>query len=151
MVPRSRLCLAKFHPRAGALTSNQLRSILGELLEYHFLQHHETFSQSFGFILEIRGQIEKKLEMWMASLQRQVSQYKSREVPQRDVSTSTWHRLALYAEHMYHCMYILLYGKMDFVAMYNDIAWLASPDFIKAGEHAMACGKVGCILLLMMI
>lgn len=43
-------------------------------------------------------------------------------------------------------MYVLLYGKMDFVAMYNDASWLASwlasPDFLLAGEHAVACAKI---------
>jgi hypothetical protein len=57
-------------------------------------------------------------------------------------------RLARYGEHLHHCMYVLLYGKMDFVAMYNDTSWLASPDSLLAGEHAVACAKILVSILL---
>lgn len=39
-------------------------------------------------------------------------------------------------------MHILLYGKMDFVSMYSDLEWQASPDFLAAGEHANRCAEL---------
>jgi xylanolytic transcriptional activator XlnR len=39
-------------------------------------------------------------------------------------------------------MHVLLYGQMDLVRMYEDARWQASPDFLKAGKHAMACANV---------
>ena len=51
-------------------------------------------------------------------------------------------RIAMYAEHMYHCMWILLYGKLDLGLMYGDTEWLSSVEFLKAGDHAVACAKV---------
>jgi hypothetical protein len=51
-------------------------------------------------------------------------------------------KIVLYAKHLYHCMHILLYGKMDFVSMYSDLEWQASPGFLAAGEHANRCAEL---------
>jgi len=61
---------------------------------------------------------------------------------------SSYPKVVLYGKHLYHCMHILLYGTMDFVQMYNDLEWQSSSEFLKAGEHANFCGKVGSMIIL---
>jgi xylanolytic transcriptional activator XlnR len=122
-------------------------SILGEILEYHFLRQHQTFGSDPTIISRVRSNIEQNLITWMQSLRRRVAELEPTSGPlglndtnYDDITQRP--RLALYGEHLHHCMYVLLYGKMDFVAMYNDASWLASPDFLLAGEHAVACAKI---------
>lgn len=62
----------------------------------------------------------------------------------RMTDTNTTPHIAMYAEHMYHCMWILLYGKLDLGLMYGDTEWLSSTEFLKAGDHAVYCAKVIC-------
>lgn len=130
-------------------------SILGDILEYQYLRHHPTFSFNVSFVREIRGKIEHHLETWNDSLQHHLCDIPSIGKVASDCQPYGVYDSALYvpgkvevpnavlyAKHIYHCMYILLYGAMDFIEMYNDAAWQSSADFLHAGEHANNCAKV---------
>lgn len=51
-------------------------------------------------------------------------------------------RVLLYAWHIFHCLYIVLYGKLDLVCMFHDTDWLLSNDFLVATDHASKCVRV---------
>jgi hypothetical protein len=50
-------------------------------------------------------------------------------------------KVLLYGWHIFHCLYIVLYGKLDFIQMFRDTEWLLSKDFLIAAEHAGQCAK----------
>lgn len=118
--------------------------ILGEILEHQFLCENQTFNKKKEFLDEIRKDIIENLEEWFSSFSSLVGQdfctiadaeCKSSRPP----GTPT---AAYYGLHMYHCMFILLYGPMDLVRMHTDLEWQMSADFLIAGEHAVACANV---------
>ena len=57
----------------------------------------------------------------------------------RDIPLAT-----IYGIHVYHCLQVLLHGKMDYIHMYEDNRWISSPDFLKVGFHSGRCAKVFC-------
>ena len=131
-------------------------SILGEILEYHFVRQHKTFGSSPEVIKSFRTAIERNLGIWMCSLRRQLGEVDRTELrldgpsvehvnedSETDrIKLESYPKQVLYGRHICHCLYILLYGKMDFVDMYRDSEWLSSPDFLKAGDHANSCARV---------
>ncbi|KAK5062008.1 hypothetical protein LTR44_003383 [Exophiala sp. CCFEE 6388] len=106
-----------------------LMRILGGILEYHHLRSHPIF----GAVASLRANIEDKLIIWGCSFHGLLG------LGPQDLPTSPL--IACYAYHIYHCLYVLLYGLMDLVSMYENTEWQASRDFILAGEHAMACAS----------
>jgi hypothetical protein len=143
---------------SAALLGIQLNvapSILGDILEYHFLRHHSSFSSNPLFIDGIRKDIETRLQVWNRSLQHQLRNFLHPKSVTRQTTAyevydeelyvpgkSLFPKVVIYGKHLYHCMHIFLYGTMDFVQMYNDLEWQSSPDFLKAAEHANSCAKV---------
>ena len=130
-------------------------SILGDILEYHFLRHHSSFSSNPLFIDGIRKDIETRLQVWNRSLQHQLRNFLHPKSVTRQTTAyevydeelyvpgkSLFPKVVIYGKHLYHCMHIFLYGTMYFVQMYNDLEWQSSPDFLKAAEHANSCAKV---------
>lgn len=130
-------------------------SILGDILEYQYLRHHPTFSTNTSFMMEIRANIEHHLSLWNHSLQMQLKNLPAEpKVSSRTVDNDVYDgflyvpggsqvpHAVLYAKHIYHCLYILVYSAMDFIAMFNDTVWQSSSDFLHAGEHANDCAKV---------
>lgn len=119
--------------------------IIGEILEYHFLRQHATFDLDSGLLETIREKIQANLALWFDSLRAHLPPDFCDSV-NRSSSTnptiSACPTIAYYGLHLYHCMHVLLYGQIDLVRMYEDTEWQASPDFIKAGEHAMACANI---------
>lgn len=109
-----------------------ISSILGEILEYHFLRRHKTFGSHRPFMEDIRQNIEQNLKLWDRALHSRLSQ--------DDMLAEM--QVVLYSRHLWHCMHIILYGTMDFVEMYRDLTWQASSSFVAAGEHAIACAQV---------
>jgi len=49
---------------------------------------------------------------------------------------------ALYAQHIHHTLYVILYGKLDLISMLDDYEWLASEHFVIAGDHAVKASQV---------
>jgi hypothetical protein len=49
---------------------------------------------------------------------------------------------ALYAQHIHHTLYVILYGKLDLISMLDDYEWLASEHFVIAGDHAVKAAQV---------
>ncbi|KFZ20702.1 hypothetical protein V502_03051 [Pseudogymnoascus sp. VKM F-4520 (FW-2644)] len=132
-----------------------LSYILGEILEYHFLRQHSTFGSSHHTISLFQRKIEVRLEEWANSFQMVLKFFMEKHQPltladyaeRRMTDTNTTPHIAMYAEHMYHCMWILLYGKLDLGLMYGDTEWLSSTEFLKAGDHAVYCAKIAADIL----
>lgn len=126
--------------------------ILGEILEYHFLRQQLAFNSDPIFLTSIRNNIQSHLDEWSASFRKHDDLGILNHSTQTNVTTMTNQkcppRLIYYGNHLFHCLHILLYGPMDLVSMFEDAEWQASPDFIKAGEHAMDCAKVARNILL---
>lgn len=124
---------------------NLFDRILGEILEYHFLCQHATFNLTSGLLGKVREKIQENLGLWFDSfralLPPDFCDYVSRSGG-TGPTISAYPTIAYCGLHLYHCMHVLLYGQMDLVRMYEDAEWQASPDFIRAGEHAMACANV---------
>jgi xylanolytic transcriptional activator XlnR len=119
--------------------------IIGEILDYHFLRQHPTFDLDSGLLETIREKIQANLTLWFDSLRAHLPPDFCDSVNRSNNTNPTISAcptLAYYGLHLYHCMHVLLYGQLDVVRMYEDVEWQASPDFIKAGEHAMACANV---------
>lgn len=118
--------------------------ILGEILEYPFLQQQATFNNPEA-LSKIRENIQRNLNSWLESFRAHVppafcdSITKPSSAYLRSVAVPC---MSYYGLYLYHCLHILLYGKMDLVCMYEDVEWQVSPDFLKAGEHATACANV---------
>jgi hypothetical protein len=139
-------------------------SILGYVLEYHFLRQHATFRTNPVFTEDIRNVIEQNLQSWNSSLQQQLHGFLRSGNPSKEIGAyepcdqelyipqkSLYPKVVLYGKHLYHCMHILLYGTMDFIQMCNDPQWQSSSDFLKAGEHANSCAKVCFKIVLILI
>ena len=127
-------------------------SILGDILEYHFLKQHKSFGTSPDIINHCRQAIEQNLRLWMYSLRLKLGDVELGQdepnVEKDEETEADWIRitshplLAIYGRHVHHCMYMLLYGRVDFVEMYKDTEWISSPDFLEAVDHASRCAKV---------
>jgi hypothetical protein len=112
---------------------------VGDILEYHFIRQNESFSAIPGILDKMQIVLLDNLQTWLASFQKHVP-------PEFCITMKVYPEtptVAYYALHLYHCMHILVYGKMDLINMYDDIEWQKSPSFIKAGEHAVSCATVG--------
>ena len=86
----------------------------------------------------MRGKILQDLQTWFDSLQELVPS----DFCKMTTTSSEAPIVAYYALHLYHCLHVLVYGKMDLINMYHDTEWQASADFVKAGENAMTCAIV---------
>ena len=111
--------------------------IIGHILKYHFLRQSETFSDP-EIVDLMRGKILQDLQTWFDSLQELVPS----DFCKMTTTSSEAPIVAYYALHLYHCLHVLVYGKMDLINMYHDTEWQASADFVKAGENAMTCAIV---------
>ncbi|KAK0387014.1 hypothetical protein NLU13_5328 [Sarocladium strictum] len=118
--------------------------ILGEIMDYHAFRQSPLLGKERDVLDRVRGKIEDHLQSWYASFRRfatgdlcQVS------LPNYNLVDPFQHpTVAYYALHLYHCMHILLFSRMDALQMYNDLEWQSSPGFIAAGEQAMSCANV---------
>ncbi|CAK7244555.1 MAG: hypothetical protein STHCBS139747_006097 [Sporothrix thermara] len=141
-----------------------LAAILSDLLEYHYLLQHP----SLGCRTDLLKVLRSTLEQNMATFDRSVRELhdRTRRANQAGgtaaISVMVWDagqlhdpdsefpsepKLLLYAWHMLHCMYTLLYGKLDPVDIFQDTEWLLSNDFLLAAEHADKCTKVTAQIL----
>ncbi|CAK7217093.1 hypothetical protein SCUCBS95973_003034 [Sporothrix curviconia] len=136
-----------------------LAAILSDLLEYHYLLQHPTFSTKTDLLSVLRSTLEHNMATFEKSV-RELHVRKmraSRAGASAAISVMVWDagqlrdldtefpsepKLLLYAWHMLHCMYTLLYGKLDPVDIFQDTEWLLSNDFLLAAEHADKCTKV---------
>ncbi|OJJ50600.1 hypothetical protein ASPZODRAFT_55029 [Penicilliopsis zonata CBS 506.65] len=128
-----------------------LSKILGEILEYHSLLENSPLNADKNLLHAIRETIEIHLGHWYRSFKQSVGLEFcdiAQPEPSSAAPTKQYPKVAYYGLHMYHCMFILLYGLMDVVRMYEDLEWQASSDFIIVGEHAMACASVAKHILL---
>jgi len=91
---------------------------------------------------EIRETIQRNLKDWLESFQTHLPPGFCEPPTKDSLAFSNVPTIAYYGLHLYHCMHILLYGQLDLICMYQDTQWQASPAFIKAGEHAVACANV---------
>jgi xylanolytic transcriptional activator XlnR len=135
-------------------------SMLGDILEYHFLRQHATFGSNRTFMTDIRSNIEQNLQIWDKTLQDVLARNAAFADPDQTngsmkggfpkafdydsylSDTAASSKVVLYGRHIWHCLHILLFGTMDIVQMYRDLAWQSSSDFVHAGEHALICAKV---------
>lgn len=141
-----------------------LYSITGDILEYHFLRQHATFGSHRSFMTDIRNNIEQNLRQWDRTLKDHLARCQTHQISEQDDGVierrdhrssdydsesldSTNSKVVFYGRHIWHCLHVLLFGTMDFVEMYRDLAWQASTDFVQAGEHAISCAKVSFTLL----
>ncbi|CZR63737.1 uncharacterized protein PAC_13634 [Phialocephala subalpina] len=125
-----------------------LSSITGDILEYHFLRQHATFGSHRPFMTDIRNNIEQNLRLWDRTLQDLLARtpYLANYGAANPNSTAS-SKVVLYGRHIWHCLHVLLFGRMDFVEMYRDLSWQASTDFVQAGEHAISCAKLAGSIL----
>jgi xylanolytic transcriptional activator XlnR len=149
------LSLRKYHPRsvfriAGQLfTNNGIFSILGNVLEYHFIRRHKTFGANSDMVQYMRESTQRSLETWSASIDRNCKDSIAEgagQAQQEDSPFPSESKLLLYGRHIFHSFFILLHGKMDLVEMFNDTSWLLSHDFLVAAEHAEECVKASTLL-----
>ncbi|PYH96658.1 hypothetical protein BO71DRAFT_417683 [Aspergillus ellipticus CBS 707.79] len=121
-----------------------LDRILGEILECRFLCDHSTFNTDENFLRAIRKKIIQNLAQWFHSFASLVgSEFCTIAEPEcESCPAAEAPAVAYYGFHMYHCMFVLLHGPMDVVRMYQDLEWQASPEFLTAGEHAVACANI---------
>ena len=138
-------------------------SILGDILEYHYLhQQHRVFNGVPGLVDCFRESIEKDLGLWALSFRRlfQGEEPAASIIQQLDNDEDINVRLetddiesiplaAIYGLHVYHCLHVLLYGKMDLIRISEDIEWMSSGDFIRVGRHSRCCAKVCRVLQLL--
>jgi xylanolytic transcriptional activator XlnR len=144
--------------------SNYLSRILSDILEYHYLCQHPALGSNTELLKSLRAAVEQNMEKYDKSV-RELQERASLAARASDVSPGVsimvWDagqlrdpndvneefplepRLLLYAWHMLHCMYTILYGKLDPVDIFQDTEWLLSNDFLIAAEHADKCTKVG--------
>ncbi|PYH42273.1 fungal specific transcription factor domain-containing protein [Aspergillus saccharolyticus JOP 1030-1] len=123
--------------------------ILGDILEYRFLDDHPTFSSNKALLDTSRKVIIQNLRLWLDSFESLVEPSFCRiaEPGCELMPSPNAPAVAYYGLHMYHCMFVLLHGRMDVVRMYHDLEWQASADFLTAGEHAVACANVASHIL----
>ncbi|OJI82498.1 hypothetical protein ASPTUDRAFT_123034 [Aspergillus tubingensis CBS 134.48] len=121
-----------------------LSRILGDILEYRFLSDHSTFNTCHDLLNTVQTNILQHLKMWYQSFEALVgSEFSLIAEPDcHSCPVAEVPPVAYYGFHMYHCMFVLLHVPMDVVRMYQDLTWQASPDFLTAGEHAVACANV---------
>ncbi|PYI32043.1 hypothetical protein BP00DRAFT_435704 [Aspergillus indologenus CBS 114.80] len=150
-LPRSENCLphsmaSRYQVRSLDMlgTFLPLSRILGEILEYRFLDDHPTFNTNKALLDTSRATIIRNLQLWFDSFKSLVEpDFCRMSEPECELLPGGSNpAVAYYGLHMYHCMFVLLYGRMDVVRMYHDLEWQASPDFLTAGEHAVACANV---------
>lgn len=145
----------KFLYRASS--GNRSRSILGDVLEYHFILQHRSFGAITDFQSFLCKCIEQNIATWESSVRRlygeSTSSSTSGKAPfmvrapgqqwRHDDDFPSEPKLLLYGWHIFHCLHIVLYGKLDLIQMFRNTEWLLSNDFLLAAEHAGQCAKAG--------
>jgi hypothetical protein len=101
--------------------------IIGALIQYHELRNHPS-SLPNDVLESLVARIRTMLEEYEYSLGLLLPDDPS--LP------------ALYAQHIYHTLYVILYGKLDLINMLDDYEWLASEHFVIAGDHAVKAAQV---------
>lgn len=138
-------------------------SILGDTLDCHFIRQHRTFGANTDFLRFMRESIEKNMGTWKSSVRGLCTVADaSRDTPAERVwlQTEPWKqddlfpsepKILLYGWHIFHCLYILLYGKADLVEMFSDTEWLLSNDFLVAADHAGQCARESILLIIIQV
>ncbi|RDW89167.1 hypothetical protein BP6252_01199 [Coleophoma cylindrospora] len=120
-----------------------ISSILGDILEFHFIRQHPTFGSNPNLLMSVRGNIETNLLAWQQTLAGHLVRLGlTSGAPVHEPAEGFERKIVLYGRHLYHCMHVLLYGAMDLVQMYRDHEWQTSPDFLRAAEHANNCAEI---------
>ncbi|CAK7204980.1 hypothetical protein SEUCBS139899_007743 [Sporothrix eucalyptigena] len=141
-----------------------LAAILSDLLEYHYLRQHPSLGSRIDLLNTLRATIEQNMAVFSKSVRElhdrtrknyrmenlvgvSVMVWDAGELRDLDKEFPSEPKLLLYAWHMLHCMYTILYGKLDPVDIFEDTEWLLSNDFLIAAEHADKCTKVTAQIL----
>ncbi|KAH8659775.1 hypothetical protein BX600DRAFT_513447 [Xylariales sp. PMI_506] len=140
-----------------------LFAILGDILEYQHILQHNKFGKNSDILRLMRQSIEESLDIWSSSVRSlcgtspaysagdrssfKVWSLNEWRVEQPETTYPSEPKLLLYAWHIFHCLYIVLYGKLDLFQMYRDAEWLLSNDFLIAAEHAGQCATITAKIL----